>query len=258
MIIVIVAIINYIFFAWLIYRYDLFEREPWYALISCSAICAIFTHGYCWTADYAIDGLMLVGPQRFAVAFVAGVGEELVKLVSVGITLIIFYKHFNDPFDGLIYGAFAGLGFALVETWMYDALEANLSLGVRCVHLFARLLVHALLGSITCAGLGYWRFREKHWKRIFFTLTTSAMALHFAYDYALLGMSSGRPELLPRQQVFLVIVMVCLITLFARTVIVGSNKSSTIHGKKGRSLLKWPFNVFFKTDGEGQGDTEDK
>jgi len=41
----------------------------------------------------------------------------------------------------------------------------------------------------------------------------------------------------------LVLVMSMLMVLFGRTVVVGSNKSSTIHGKTKRRLYAWPFSL---------------
>ena len=56
--ILLVAALNFVFFAWLVYRYDLFETEPWYALLSCVVFSAALTHGFVWIADYAIDSLL--------------------------------------------------------------------------------------------------------------------------------------------------------------------------------------------------------
>lgn len=240
------AIVNFALFAMLIYRYDLFEKEPWYVLLFCVAISAAMTHAFCYGADFAIENLLWIGSFRFVGALIAGTGEELIKLLAVIVTLSIFRKTFNDPFDGLIYGAFAGLGFALDESWMYNSFDTTSPISIRCAHLFARFLIHTLLGALTCAGLGFWRFQTPRWKLVFVTLTCSAMALHFAYDYAVIGMSEGRLELLPRQQATTVVVMVLLIGLFGRTVVIGSRKSGTIHGKKQRTLVAWPFSVFFR------------
>ena len=110
---------------------------------------------------------------------------------------------------------------------------------------FVRFLIHCLLGTLTCAGLGFAKFKTPNWKPAFITLTISSMLLHFSYDYIVLGMTDGQLDSLPKQRIVLVLVMTCLIALFGRTVVIGSWKSGTVHGRESQRLFAWPFSLLF-------------
>lgn len=245
MIYVIIAV-YFVFFGCLVYRYDLFEREPWYALLFTAAATAGMTHGFAWfVADPLNEQLEWIGTDRLVGAMTAGVCEEIIKLVAVLLTFLVMRHVFNDPFDGLIYGAFAGLGFAVYETWLYNSIDLVASLKDRALHGFARFLIHCLLGALTCAGLGFARFKTPNWKLSFATLTIASMVLHFSYDYVVIGMMTGNVEKMPLQRVVLVLVMSLLMVLFGRAVVIGSRNSSTVHGKTKRRLYAWPFSLLF-------------
>ena len=236
--------VYFVFFGCLVYRYDLFEREPWYALLFTAVVSGIMTYVFaCFVADPINEQIAWVGSERLVGSLTAGICEELIKLAAVLITFGVMRHVFNDPFDGLIYGAFAGLGFAVYETWLYNSYDITTSLQNRAMHGFARFLIHCLLGSLTCAGLGFARFKTPNWKLTFATLTIASMVLHFSYDYVVLGMMAGNIEKLPLQRVVLVLVMSMLMVLFGRAVVVGSKKSGTVHGKTKRRLYAWPFSL---------------
>ncbi len=245
-----ITAIYFLFFGSLIYRYDLFEREPWYALLMASVTCGVLTFGFAYFADFAIEHLRWMGSERVVGSLVAGFGEELVKMAAVLLTFAVLTSHFNDPFDGLVYGAFAGLGFAVYETWLYNSTDLTSALQDRAMHGFARFLIHCLLGALTCAGLGFAKFKTPNWKLIFATLTLSSMILHSSYDYIVLGMMMGEQDHILQQRVVLVLVMTCLMVLFGRTVVIGSKKSGTVHGKNQKRLYAWPVSLLFRPKSE--------
>lgn len=238
--------IYFVFFGSLVYRYDLFEQEPWYALAFVAVLCAVMTYGFTFFADFAIEQLAWLGDERLVGALIAGFGEELLKLVATLLTLFVFHKHFNDPFDGLVYGAFAGLGFAAYETWLYNSFDGVSTLQDRAMHGFVRFLIHCLLGALTCAGVGFAKFKTPNWRLAFITLTFASMMLHYSYDYVVLGMSSGNSDRMPQQRVVLVLIMSCLLVLFGRTVVIGSRKSGTVHGRNARRLYAWPVSLLVR------------
>ncbi len=103
-------------------------------------------------------------PGTYAAAFydafvVAAVPEELAKL---GCMLAVAWRRpeFDERMDGIVYGARAGLGFALVENVAYLLLIPN-SLGEFISLFFARALLavpgHAAWGAI----LGYFAARRR-------------------------------------------------------------------------------------------------
>jgi RsiW-degrading membrane proteinase PrsW (M82 family) len=138
--------------AMLVYRYDLYEKEPWYLLLAAAAA------GYValWFVSNLEDRLHLmfaIPPEDLArQALVAAVCEELAKLLLVVLLALLFRSHFNDPMDGLIYGAFVGLGMAVHESAFYLSLEQPGvgNLGSEAV----RLMLHLLLGGLSGFAVG--------------------------------------------------------------------------------------------------------
>jgi RsiW-degrading membrane proteinase PrsW (M82 family) len=110
--------------AFLIYRLDLFEREPksmlagaiiWGGVIATSlAIIAneawLSVIGKVTSPDFATQwGTAIVGP---------GV-EETLKLMGVAVLFLIASDEFDGVMDGFVYGAMIGLGFTVVEDVSY-------------------------------------------------------------------------------------------------------------------------------------------
>ncbi|MEC2056743.1 intramembrane metalloprotease PrsW [Peribacillus psychrosaccharolyticus] len=124
---------------------------------------------------------VLNGP--FAQAFLqASLLEEFVKWFFL---LYIIYPHvdFDEPYDGIIFGAGISLGFATLENILY--LVAN---GVE--HALTRAMLpvssHALFGVIMGYYIGKAKFSYSH-KRVFlFSALIVPVILHGVYDYILL------------------------------------------------------------------------
>jgi RsiW-degrading membrane proteinase PrsW (M82 family) len=115
--------------AFLIYRIDLFEREPksmlagailWGGVVATGV--AMFANeawlsvvGKVTSPDFATQwGASLVGP---------GV-EETLKLMGVVTLFLIASSEFDGVMDGFVYGAMVGLGFTVVEDISYFFLAA--------------------------------------------------------------------------------------------------------------------------------------
>ena len=97
-----------------VYRYDLYDREPWWLLGACSALAA----GAMTTAG-RLESLVFrnwPAPGDAATALMAAAVEELAKLGVVAAIALVDRRDFNDPLDGLVYGSMAGLGAAVEES----------------------------------------------------------------------------------------------------------------------------------------------
>ena len=81
--------------ALLVYRYDLYEREPWYMVVLMAGAGA----GAMWLLNYAEPRtLMLLGTQSIpAIAAVAATHEELTRLALVGGLALLAPQQLNDP-----------------------------------------------------------------------------------------------------------------------------------------------------------------
>jgi RsiW-degrading membrane proteinase PrsW (M82 family) len=108
--------------------------------------------------------------------------EESSKYLAVRVS-VYRSREFNEPMDGLVYGAIAGLGFAAPENLLY-VLSRGAGLGV--IRAVLSVPGHALWGSI----IGYYLARQKFTgaRRSGLVGLSVAVMLHAAFDYGLVGM----------------------------------------------------------------------
>ena len=74
--------------------------------------------------------------------------EELAKMLFF-VLIVIRFKEFDEPLDGIIYASFIGLGYAAIENWQYLEYLTPLEAVARG---FASPVVHMVFASIW----GYW------------------------------------------------------------------------------------------------------
>lgn len=74
--------------------------------------------------------------------------EELAKLVPF-LFVVVRFKHFDEPLDGIIYASFIGLGYAAIENWQYLDYLTPAEAYARG---FASPVIHILFASIW----GHW------------------------------------------------------------------------------------------------------
>ena len=168
-------------YGWLITRHDRHDPEPWYMLVFAGAMGA----GAGWVAarvaDFMSKWLHIPLDSGWFPLVVIGPEEELMKFLPV-LFLFFFSRHFNDPFDGLIYGVFVGLGFSAQEAiWYWKYFDRGM------VDVVARAVVafpfHAMTSGIACYSLGLIKFRIG--RAIWLTPTGlfAAMFGHGLWDY---------------------------------------------------------------------------
>ncbi len=234
-------------FGLIVYRYDMYEREPWYMLLLAVAMGA----GSFWILARGSDFIFLFWPEAatsiFALALMAGVFEELLKLMIVLTIWLAIAQHFNDPFDGLIYGAMAGLGFALAESIFYTDLMGYQASWLAVFGQEAvRLFLHMLMGALTCVGLGLARFRTPNWKLILSGGIAASMFLHFCWDF-FCGLPSDHEVSFVQQRGIAIMLMFGLLGLFGASVLIAVKHSGDTHAiNRLDDLWGWPFNKFRK------------
>lgn len=233
-------------FAAVFYRYDLWETEPWYTLLAAFLISAVATWGYGYFASWVNDQLAWVGPPRFVGALTAGIGEELLKLMVVVVIWWIFPREFNDPFDGIIYGAYAGLGFAATESCTYSFYAAAGSeLAMAAEHL-VRFVLHAMMGALSGSGLGFAVAGLKVWPKIFLLVAAASMLLHFTWDFTV-GIQGSALGSESEQRGMAFLTMTVLMGIFVAVVAFASRSSEQIHGRgRKKRMVRWPFSLLFR------------
>lgn len=134
-------------------RYDLYLREPWYAVLACIGLGALAMH----LAGEAQRGMIQSVHQRGVLvtdpmlAIMAGTTEELAKFTVVVVIWAGFRRWFEEANDGLIYGSFAGLGAAIEESIAIFLRDTPVVLPAQEP---VRLAGHLVMGGIAGYGVG--------------------------------------------------------------------------------------------------------
>ena len=180
-------------------------------------------------ATYANDAVITLWSktqgQQFAADWAAALTapfvEELAKASGLILLLLLAPRLIRTAFDGLLVGAFLGLGFQVFEDVIYGINSAYQGFGADAVGATSRTSVmrvvvgvtsHWTYSAIFCAGLIYAIGRPDEPRRLGrgLFLMLSAMALHGLWD-ATGGLAGINPVLFPITYLF---VPVALIALF--------------------------------------------
>jgi RsiW-degrading membrane proteinase PrsW (M82 family) len=122
-------------------------------------------------------------PGLFAYSMLAiGPIEELTKLLPF-LIVVIRFRHFDEPMDGLIYASFIGLGYATAENLSYLAYLTPLEAAARG---FAGPVVHILFASIWAYWISMARLAGTDIRRPAVAGFALAAALHGLYDFLVL------------------------------------------------------------------------
>ena len=117
--------------------------------------------------------------------FTAAVPEEAGKLA----VLLLYadrHKEFDEPMDGIVYGAAASIGFATFENVLY---VSSGGLGVAILRALTAVPGHAFLGAILGYYVGQAKFFPARRGRMILTGYAAAVVLHGLYDFPLLAQS---------------------------------------------------------------------
>lgn len=190
------AVLPALLLAFVIYRQDKFEREPFGKLVG------VFFFGVLSTLPAIVMELLLemarpsgaVAGGLYGGFVVAGCCEELSKLV------ILYWavwrsREFNEYFDGIVYACFVSLGFACFENVLYvcfqDTVEASLLTGsVRAV---LSVPAHFLFGVMMGYYFALAKFDVEHRRRNLVLAFVVPMLMHGTFD-SLLMIPEGMEE----------------------------------------------------------------
>ena len=220
----------------LVYRYDLYNREPWFMLLLAVALGGVTMRVVAVVEVVALQ--IAEGPVGLAA--VAALVEELARLAVVGAVAVVFPRQFDDPMDGIVYGSLVGLGMALEES-VADLRGLRdpglLALPVELVRLFG----HLVMGGIGGFGVGVARVGLGFWPRALGRTLAAAVLLHFSWDWIALS-SPGGATLSPLWTVAGVTVMSAGMLFYGMLVELGSRLSKERFDPGAEtSLWGWPF-----------------
>ena len=135
---------------------------------------------------YALAESSLVGLFAYSVLAI-GVIEELAKMIPF-LLIILRFKEFNEPIDGIIYGSFIALGFAAVENIYYLQFLTGIEAYARG---FAGPIVHIIFASIWSYYIGKAYLFEKSLVSTILASLAFTAILHGIYDFIVIGLSAS-------------------------------------------------------------------
>ncbi len=105
--------------------------------------------------------------------------EEFSKFIFI--RFILYHnKNFNEPFDGIVYAAMVGLGFATVENVLY-VFQYGIPTGI--VRMFTAVPAHGCFAILMGYYLGRAKFTHRHEFLYSVLALLTATVFHGAYDY---------------------------------------------------------------------------
>jgi RsiW-degrading membrane proteinase PrsW (M82 family) len=225
--------------AFIIYRNDLYDREPGWLL----ALTAGLGAAAMWLAglveSWALEWSGLT--SRAGIAALAAVVEEAAKVLVVAGVALTARKAFNDPLDGLIYGSLAGLGMAVEESVAYLRAEPKNQPILPPVEL-VRLCGHLVMGGIGAFAVGMAVAGRRAWPLALVGGLVAAMSFHFAWDWLALSVADAH-ELSLGSSVLGVVQMVAGLALYGTLTAIGSKWSHGLFAPdRPARLWGWPFN----------------
>ena len=176
------------YLSFIIYGKDKYEPEPKKLILFAFLLgsLAVIPAGILGASAQAVLGLSANSTEKrdishaAAMAFiVAAAAEEFSKF------LVLRYwafpkKDFNEPFDGIVYGAFIGLGFATFENVAY-VLQYGFGMGV--ARMVTAVPAHYALGVILGYHVGKAKFDSEQSRAIMGRGLLLVILLHGAYDF---------------------------------------------------------------------------
>ena len=113
-----------------------------------------------------------------------GLIEELAKLIPF-LLIIVHFKEFNEPVDGIIYGSFIALGFSAVENIQYLQFLSGMEAFARG---FAGPVVHIVFASIWGYYIGRAYLCRRALGRTIIVALVCTAILHGLYDFVVIAM----------------------------------------------------------------------
>lgn len=168
---VVMGIVPMLIYATFLWWLDRWEKEPLHLL------AAAFLWGFVPSAILAIIAQLVLDIPTSAVlnynhlayelvsgSIIAPITEESIKAVALLVIFVFFYREFDSPLDGIIYGSLAGFGFAAIENVLYFVNGDSQDLASLGCLIFMRAFLfglnHAFFTSLTGIGFALARYQK--------------------------------------------------------------------------------------------------
>ena len=172
---------------WAAYHYhkDRHLPEPAGNLVL-SFVLGLVAAGISKELGLRLDAVALAGENSLALlayaVFAIGPIEELAKMLPF-LIVVLRFKAFDDPLDGIVYASFIALGYAAVENYFYLEFLTALESAARG---FAGPVIHILFASIWAHWVTRAYLARKSWWGPALLGFVLAALLHGLYDFMVL------------------------------------------------------------------------
>lgn len=167
-----------------IYLKDHHEREP-IGLLLRAFLFGILSVIVTLLISSGIDLFVSIDPsslieQAVHAFIIVALVEEFSKFIFVR-GILYNSKHFNEPFDGIVYSVMVSMGFATLENVLYAFQNG---MGTALMRMFTAVPAHATFAVLMGFFLGKAKFEHKKGYYAFYALGVATL-FHGAYDYCL-------------------------------------------------------------------------
>ncbi len=216
---------------WLINRFDFFEREPSTLIAMALVWGGVIATSMAVSANQALFGMLtsLFGEGftlRWGAALVAPTTEELLKAIGIVAVILLALRGIRSAVDGFVVGAMVGLGFQVVENFIYTGNlllatgEQDDSFAAMLDVFFVRgigsgLWSHAAYSGVVGLGIGYavTRLDRSLGRRVFIAGAMLALgwSMHFLWNLPqLLDVPASIPPVLKAAVIMALLLIVVL------------------------------------------------
>jgi protease PrsW len=175
------------------------EPEPWWLLGMAWAWGAVMATGLSIVGNTLFGAVAggVVGDPELAAQLTASLSAPPVEEITKGAALVVLYlffrSHFDNVLDGIVYGAMIGMGFAMIENFVYymgPILEGadDAAFGWAALVILRGVITgigtHWVFTAITGAGLGLHRVLRRGCLRVAVPILALLLAIfaHFAWN----------------------------------------------------------------------------
>lgn len=191
---VFLGIVPMTIYAFVIWRLDRWEREPFPLVLAAflwgavpSIIFAIVAQVILGLPLQASGGEPSLGSQLYQASLVAPITEEIFKGIGVALIFLIFRREIDSLLDGLIYGSMIGFGFSAVENILYFSGQPDAAslIGLFFLRAFIFGMLHALFTGLTGIGFALGLFSKIPFMKLGWPVLglMAAMATHSLHNY---------------------------------------------------------------------------
>ncbi|QIW80471.1 glutamic-type intramembrane protease PrsW [Bacillus tequilensis] len=168
------------------YLKDQYDNEPVHMVLRSFFLGAVLVFPIMFI-QYVLEKENVGGGSFFVSFLSSGFLEESLKWFILMVS-VYPHAHFDEHYDGIVYGASVSLGFATLENILY-------LIGHGVEHAFVRALLpvscHALIGVIMGFYLGKARFSAEKARVKWLILSLAVPSLlHGSYDFILMALSN--------------------------------------------------------------------